>query len=462
MDKIKEFLSNKGFSKNQIEKIIHSYIFQTYKDYNKLLNRIQKSYQWLEDQHYDKADIIHMVNDNTSLLFLDSKTLDNKVKFFKDNGFSDDEVKKITKGCSIVFSLSIEENMSKTLEFLDNLYKKETESKKVSIIKRIVLLYPQIFTLSLDSIKDSLKAMKEFGLNNKQLLFAYRRAPSAFRSREAILKKVDEIKGTKIQLDSKNEFIMNFKKSELVTIISKYPRILTYSTTLLNQKLTSLFELGFDPNRIRKMILMSPPLLSLGKERYKKVIENFESLKYSKEDALKILGNMPTLFNLDKSRIDKNIENMEKYGYTNETYRKMTVSHASLLNLTNRRMNSKLKGLEKLGFSKDEIIYMTSVAPNLITSSVEMTKEKIEYLRYIGFGELLKRKPTILITGVATVYARYEFFKNHVPPIKIDETHHSNLFIDWKRFEKRFGITKQDLLKKYDYNLFKENKKKER
>ena len=34
MDKIKDFLSNKGFSKNQIEKIIHSYIFQTYKDYN--------------------------------------------------------------------------------------------------------------------------------------------------------------------------------------------------------------------------------------------------------------------------------------------------------------------------------------------------------------------------------------------------------------------------------------------
>ena len=80
-----------------------------------------------------------------------------------------------------------------------------------------------------------------------------------------------------------------------------------------------------------------------------------------------------------------------------------------------------------------------------------MTKDKIEYLREIGLGELLKRKPTILVTGVSTVYARYEFFK-----------HHSNLFIDWKRFEKRFGITKEELLEQYSFEEYKEKRKKER
>ena len=457
MEKVKDFLISKGFNKNQIEKITQSYIFQTYKNYDTLLHRIQTAYKWFEDQKYDKAAIIHMVNDSPSILVLENSTLEDKINFFEKSNFKDDEIKKITKGCSEVFSLSVADKLSKVMEFLDKLYKDDFEA-----IKHIVLLYPKIFSLSIDSIKDSLKAMKDFGLNNTQLLFVYKRAPSAFRNKNYILKRINGIRDTKIQLDEENEIKMNFTKNELKTIISRFPRALTDSVELLNQKLTSLYNLGFDANMVKKMVLMSPPLLSLSKQRYAKQLENFESFGYSKEDALKLLGHMPTLFNLTKGKIKDRLDNMEKYGYPRETCRNMTVSHSSLLNLTKRLLNSKLKALEKLGFSKDEIIYITSIAPNLITSSTEMTKDKIEYLREIGLGELLKRKPTILVTGVSTVYARYEFFKHHEPPIEISEKHHSYLFIDWKRFEKRFGITKKELLKQYSFEEYKEKHKKER
>ena len=44
--------------------------------------------------------------------------------------------------------------------------------------------------------------------------------------------------------------------------------------------------------------------------------------------------------------------------------------------------------------------------------------------------------------------------------INIDIDNYRKLFIGQKNFEKSYGITKEELLKKYDYNKFKEEKEK--
>ena len=46
-------------------------------------------------------------------------------------------------------------------------------------------------------------------------------------------------------------------------------------------------------------------------------------------------------------------------------------------------------------------------------------------------------------------YARYMFFKER--NINIDETNSERLFIIQKLFEKKYGITKQELLERYPY-----------
>ena len=91
-----------------------------------------------------------------------------------------------------------------------------------------------------------------------------------------------------------------------------------------------------------------------------------------------------------------------------------------------------------------------------------MTRDKIEYLRSIGLGSIITKTPANLITSTATIFARYEFFKNRQPPVKIDDEHYANLFISWRNFEKKYDIKKDDLLKKYNYSEFCNKQKTER
>ena len=56
--------------------------------------------------------------------------------------------------------------------------------------------------------------------------------------------------------------------------------------------------------------------------------------------------------------------------------------------------------------------------------------------------------------STALTYARYMFFTNERDLI-IDETNYKRMFISQKRFEKIYGVTNDELLKKYNYEKFK-------
>ena len=54
--------------------------------------------------------------------------------------------------------------------------------------------------------------------------------------------------------------------------------------------------------------------------------------------------------------------------------------------------------------------------------------------------------------SVDLTYARYEFFKEKGIDITIEN--YIKLFINNKRFEKQYGITKQEILEKYSYDEY--------
>ena len=58
--------------------------------------------------------------------------------------------------------------------------------------------------------------------------------------------------------------------------------------------------------------------------------------------------------------------------------------------------------------------------------------------------------------GVDLTYARFEFLKEK--GLTQTEEDYYLLFQDNKYFEKRFSITKQELLEKYSYKKYKESK----
>lgn len=456
MDKIKEYLSKKGFSPSQINRITSSYAFNTYKNFDILLKQIENSIKWLEDKGFDSKSITHMANDIPSILCLDTKSFDDRVTFLSKNNFTDKEIKKMLKSCPHIFSYSIDDKLKPVIDYFKELKLSNEE------IKKILLKSPKLFSVSPITIKEIFKKLQTLGFNNIQAKNILKKAPSSFNSLNTIENRFNTIKNASIQISKDREDSLGFDKRQVVKMVSDCPVILTYSPKSLNQKINNLYELGFSPNYIKQMLIKSSALLCLSSNTVKKKLEHFQDLGYSKKQAIKLLQNMPTLFNLTSKRIDSSFDNMEKYGFNRDTFKEMTVSHSSLLNLSNKLMNKKLEALEKLGFTKEEVINITSSTPTLITSSIEMTRDKIEYLRSIGLGSIITKTPTNLITSTATIYARYEFFKNRKPPVEIDDEHYANLFISWRNFEKKYGMTKEELLTQYNYEEFKQKQKKEK
>lgn len=58
--------------------------------------------------------------------------------------------------------------------------------------------------------------------------------------------------------------------------------------------------------------------------------------------------------------------------------------------------------------------------------------------------------------STALSYARYEFYKEKGIDINMDN--YKKLFVGQKIFENQYGINKQELLEKYNYNNFLEEK----
>ena len=113
--------------------------------------------------------------------------------------------------------------------------------------------------------------------------------------------------------------------------------------------------------------------------------------------------------------------------------------------------------MEKLGYSKEEVIKMTKSLPTIYGLSIDNIKQKIDFYDSIGLHELAINDTKKLMQSVSLSYARYMFYKEK--SIEITDRSYKKLFIGKKRFEKAYGITKEELLEKYDYQAYIQQKK---
>ena len=113
--------------------------------------------------------------------------------------------------------------------------------------------------------------------------------------------------------------------------------------------------------------------------------------------------------------------------------------------------------MEKLGYSKEEVIKMTKSLPTIYGLSIDNIKQKIDFYDSIGLHELAINDTKKLMQSVSLSYARYMFYKEK--NIEITDKSYNKLFIDQKQFQKVYGITKEELLEKYDYQAYIQQKK---
>ena len=113
--------------------------------------------------------------------------------------------------------------------------------------------------------------------------------------------------------------------------------------------------------------------------------------------------------------------------------------------------------MEKLGYSRAEVIKMTKSLPAIYGLSIDNIKQKIDFYDSIGLHELAINDTKKLMQSVSLSYARYMFYKEK--DIEITDKSYNKLFINQKQFQKAYGITKEELLEKYDYQAYIQQKK---
>ena len=188
--------------------------------------------------------------------------------------------------------------------------------------------------------------------------------------------------------------------------------------------------------------------------------EEFIKLGYTEEDYEIIRNNYAVNQIKDETLIKKLKDNFAfllKIGYTKEEVIKMTKSLPSVYGYSIESMKQKIEDIISLGYTKEEVIRMTKSFTPIYGLSIENMKQKIEFYDSIDMHELAVINPKQLMQSVNLSYARYSFYKDR--GIDIDMNNYRKLFVEQKKFEKAYRITKKELLEKYDYDKYEEQRK---
>ena len=148
------------------------------------------------------------------------------------------------------------------------------------------------------------------------------------------------------------------------------------------------------------------------------------------------------------------------FGYTKEESKEILNTY-SLNTYKPETLKKKIEEInmymEKLGYSKEEVIKMTKSLPTIYSLSIDNIKQKTDFYDSIGLHELTINDTKQLMQSVSLSYARYMFYKEK--NIEITDKSYNKLFINQKQFQKAYGITKEELLEKYDYQAYIQQKK---
>ena len=192
---------------------------------------------------------------------------------------------------------------------------------------------------------------------------------------------------------------------------------------------------------------MKPETLAI---KVKDIYNFLLSLGYSKEEVIKMTKTLPSIYSLSIENMKQKIEDIVELGYSREEVIKMTKTSPSIYGYSIENMKQKIEDIVELGYSREEVIKMTKSLPSIYSLSIENMKQKIEFYDEIGLHSVAVIDPKQLMQSTKLSYARYMFYKEK--GITITEENYRMLFVGQKKFEKSYGVTKEELIKKYPYN----------
>ena len=279
-----------------------------------------------------------------------------------------------------------------------------------------------------------------------------------------------------ISLDfTDDQFAKIFNNRELKIYDDK----IIMANTVINFKylLDKLYnkDKGYDPDKIRKLMIYNSKLLTTSKktmeDNWQNLLDlsisdsvvsiakndNNNFLHFNDNDIKKMVENRPDVICTDINNIVSRIIKLKEFGYTKEQIIYMIPIAPSLLTQNYEAIKNKISFLADLKYNKKDIIQITSTFPSYYDYSFEALDERFFLLETLNLHETVIERPYIIKQSPKLTYARYMYFlDNNISIAK----NNRKIFLQEKLFSKIYNITKEELLEKYDYQKFQEEKAK--
>ena len=159
-----------------------------------------------------------------------------------------------------------------------------------------------------------------------------------------------------------------------------------------------------------------------------------------------------SLYGYSIDSIEQKINDMIALGYSKQEVITITCLFPCIIGLSIKNIKQRINDIMDLGYSKQDVIEMTKSLPQIYGYSIEAIREKKIFYDSIGLYDLFVIDTKQMMQSNRLSYARYMFYKSI--GIIITMNNYKKLFMGQSRFEKQYGITKQQLLEMYPYEEY--------
>lgn len=258
---LEKYLEEFGFSKSQIKKIMSNRAIKSSRDEDLFVNTVNKNVELLYDISLTDGEIIKLFSSVPALATMDSDRLEGRIAFYREFGFSDKELSKITKRYRKFLCVKVS-IFEKRVEILASL----GFSKKD--IMTMICRYPSVLFRNSDQLKNNFLYIKGLGFNVEEVISIFRTMPQLFSL-------------SSYNIDCKLEILRSLELTDeqIRRMIMRFPALLTLSPATLKLKMLLYTQLGLKLEIVKnaKRLMQSTSVL-LGKIHYLRSIGNEEDI----------------------------------------------------------------------------------------------------------------------------------------------------------------------------------------
>ena len=384
-----------------------------------------------------KVDTAKLINASHDVATTNSGGMEELIEVFKKIGYTEEHIEKIINSW-VVRNLKTEtiiKNVNRNYMFFRNLG--YTNEDIINMSGQCETIY----NYSIENMKMKIEQFQDMGYTRQEALNIFKVSSRLFGF------SINYLQEKIVQMQK-----LGYSKEDVIKMGKRYPILFELRIQKIQERHAQLQELGYSKQQVLKIIKLNPRIFRLSIEVIRERIEEMQSLGYTKDDVLYIVQRQSSILWTTFEVMQEKIEQMQKMGYTKEEVLKMARSNTRIYNLSIEHVQSKIEKMKQLGYRKEEILNMCKMLPVIFSLSTDNIQEKVEFYYFIGLSSLVTQKPTIMIQSVQLSYAKYKFLEGI--GVYIDETNYYSLLMEQNSFEKKYGITNEELLAKYDYQDF--------